>query len=413
MIMLNASKTSSSAIPHGTAPSQTETDSLQVTFIAGDFPPMLGGISQFMYALMSNVRSARVDIAAIALKTPGWVEFDRQQAFPIRRISPVAGRPHHPKRMKFLTHQYVRELSMTAPTDFVVCNHGSLWLMTAAWINRRFHGTPYSVFLHGTDVLEARQRRSARFYEWLLRQANQVFPNSRITADAAIAAGVAPANLTIVHPCINPEHFTPTAPHGTFRRQLGLHHEPLVLTVARLVPSKGIDVLIDAMPAVLKADPSVHYVIAGDGPARPALEAQVERLKLQERVIFLGSQTLAQMPNVYQDASVFALTPRQLNSGSSEAFGLVYLEANLLELPVIAADVGGVRDAVINGFNGLLVPPEAPDAVAQAILMLLQNPADAAKLGKQGRVRGVAEFSCSTAALRFRDALIKSLNNNA
>jgi phosphatidylinositol alpha-1,6-mannosyltransferase len=410
--MLNTSKTSPSAIPHGTAPAQIETDSLQVTFIAGDFPPMLGGISQFMYALMRNVRSARINVAAIALKTPGWAEFDRDQDFPIHRISPVAGRPHHPKRMKFLTHQYVRELSMTAPTDFVVCNHGSLWLMTAAWINRRLHGTPYGVFLHGTDVLEARQRRSARFYEWLLRQANQVFPNSRITADAAVAAGVTPANLTIVHPCVNPEHFTPTVPPGTLRRQLGVRDEPLVLTVARLVPSKGIDVLIDAMPTVLQADPSVHYAIVGDGPSRSTLEAQVVRLELQERVFFLGSQTLAQMPNVYQDASVFALTPRELNSGSSEAFGLVYLEANLLELPVIAANVGGVRDAVVNGINGLLVPPEAPDAAAQAILTLLQNPADAANLGKQGRARAVAEFSCSTAAARFLDALTKSPNNN-
>ena len=171
------------------------------------------------------------------------------------------------------------------------------------------------------------------------------------------------------------------APGGPGVRQaLALSADtPLIGTVARLAPVKGLQHLISAMPEILRRCPHAHLVIAGDGDRRADLEAMVRRTAVAERVHFLGFRRDAAAVTAALD--VFVLP--SLNEGQ----GRVLVTAMALGVPVVATNVGGVPEVVEDGRQGLLVPPASPAALARAVTMLVKDPALAASLGRAGRAR--------------------------
>ena len=120
---------------------------------------------------------------------------------------------------------------------------------------------------------------------------------------------------------------------------------------------------------------------------------------------FLGEVDDRELPALYQTADVFVMPSRDLYGQPIEGLGLVYLEANLCGLPVIAGDTGGVSDAVVDGETGLLVNPEDPAAIASAIVRLLSDSDLAAQLAAAGRARVLEEFTWERVAERCHRAL--------
>lgn len=144
---------------------------------------------------------------------------------------------------------------------------------------------------------------------------------------------------------------------------------PVLLAAGRLTRQKGFDLLLRALPAVVEQLPGLRVLIAGEGPERRALTGQAARLRLQERVRFLGGR--CDLAVLIAAADGFVLPSRD------EGSPYVLLEAMALGLPVVAADVGGVRALLDGGSNGLLVRAGDPPALAAAILRLLQFPEEA------------------------------------
>ncbi len=159
---------------------------------------------------------------------------------------------------------------------------------------------------------------------------------------------------------------------------------PVVGTVARLVHKKGLDVFIRAAAEIAHSYPNVYFVIVGKGKERRNLAHLTAHLGLNQRVIFTGERR--DMENFYTLFTTFVLSSRE------EPFGNVLLEAMHFEVPIVATAVGGVPEVITNGETGLLVPPDSPLEMANAIKRLLEYPALAERLIKQGRKR-VADFS--------------------
>jgi D-inositol-3-phosphate glycosyltransferase len=166
---------------------------------------------------------------------------------------------------------------------------------------------------------------------------------------------------------------------------------PRIVSVGRLVPRKGFETLIRALPGI----PDAELVIVG-GPARDSLaqdpEAQhlrrlAHRLAVADRVLLLGGITRDEMPAVLRSADVVACTPWY------EPFGIVPLEAMACGVPVVAAAVGGIRDTVVDGVTGRLVPPKDPGALAEAINPLLEDGRRRRALGQAGRERARARYT--------------------
>jgi glycosyltransferase involved in cell wall biosynthesis len=160
---------------------------------------------------------------------------------------------------------------------------------------------------------------------------------------------------------------------------------PVIATVTLLRPGKGVETLIDAMPAVLERHPQARLVIAGDGPDRTALEARLARRGVEGAVHMIG-ETAGPGP-VLGGADVF------VSPSWAESFPYSVLEAMSLGLPIVATGVGGTREAVEEGVTGRLVPPREPAPLAAALVELLADGDRAASLGEAAARRVKERFT--------------------
>ena len=152
-----------------------------------------------------------------------------------------------------------------------------------------------------------------------------------------------------------------------------------IISVAHLKKVKGLDYLIKAMPAVLKDFPDAEFVLVGDGPERKNLENLAHSLGLGGRVKFKGALPHSQVAQELAKAEVFVLP------SLAEGFGIAVVEAMAAGLPVIASRVGGITDIIQHNHNGLLIEPESPQAIADAVIKLFTNPGLAQTLTQNAR----------------------------
>ena len=163
---------------------------------------------------------------------------------------------------------------------------------------------------------------------------------------------------------------------------------PTVAYAGRLSPEKGVDALLEALARVAQTVPDVRLLIAGQGPEEDALRAAARRLGLDGRVVWLGHLARDAMEGHFEEAWVQAVPSRW-----EEPFGNVSTEAMMRGTAVIASAVGGQTDIVEDGVTGALVPPDDVDALAAALMPLLQDRERAEQAGQAGRRRALAHFS--------------------
>jgi glycosyltransferase involved in cell wall biosynthesis len=180
------------------------------------------------------------------------------------------------------------------------------------------------------------------------------------------------------------------------RCELGISPEALVIaTVGSLIRRKGQDVLIRAF-AIAASGRDIHLLVAGEGPDRAAYEALADELGLRGRVHFLGYRGDTQA--LYRAADIIALASR------ADAFGLVLAEAGHFSLPAVATTVGGIPEVVEDKVTGLLVPPDDPVSFAQALVRLIDDPAQRLVLGAAAKERVERLFSVRQMVTNFHDA---------
>ncbi len=163
---------------------------------------------------------------------------------------------------------------------------------------------------------------------------------------------------------------------------------PLIVTVANFFAIKGHEWLIRGIPRVLRRFPRARFVFVGDGQTRRAMEALVISMGLSDQVVFTGS--LANPLELINGSDIFVLP------SVSEGLSIAILEAQALGKPVVATRVGGIPEVVEDGETGLLVPPRDPEALADAICTLLENPSRAQAMGERGRRTAQDRFSAET-----------------
>jgi glycosyltransferase involved in cell wall biosynthesis len=242
------------------------------------------------------------------------------------------------------------------------------------------------------DLIAPRYRIANRL---AYRQASAIVTNSDALRAELRAEGVPEARVKVVRNFVEPAAFEIPDPAAVkaWRSRHGVAEHAVVLgIVARLRREKGHDLLLNAL-AAMRDDPPVHLMVAGDGPMEGELRAMVRTLGLVGRVTFLG--LLPNRPNIHGwfDISVSA--------SRTEGAPNAVLEAMAAGRPVVATDVGGTAEAVLDGETGVLVPPGDPIAMASAIHRLLGDPRATALMGAAAQRRIRANFSS--------DAVIEAL----
>lgn len=174
---------------------------------------------------------------------------------------------------------------------------------------------------------------------------------------------------------------------------------PIVLTVARLDKQKGHTYLLKAAAEI----PETLFVFVGDGPERANLENEAQDLRIDDRVIFLGMRY--DIPELLYGCDLFVLPSLY------EGLPLSIMEAMAAEKPVIAPDIGGVNELIINGETGLLVPPANPSALASSIRFVISSPDSACKMTGAGKIRIAQEFSAGKMLAKITDIYHSQISN--
>lgn len=272
-----------------------------------------------------------------------------------------------------------------------------------AWGSHLFTSIPYLLYAHGEEVLIGLASRKLR---WLIPRiydgAAAIIANSHHTKRLLENIGVHAEKIHVIHPGVNPTAFRAKDEAVlAIRQRHNLGRSPVLLTVGRLQRRKGQDMVIQALPHVVKKFPDVKYVIVGTGEEYAFLQRLAQDVGVQDKVIFAGQIADGEQAAYYAACDVFLMPNRQIGE-DIEGFGIVFLEAGAAGKPVVGGKSGGTGEAILDEVTGLRVDGTNVQAIATAVTELLSDPNRARVMGECGRRRVEAEFTWQSVAQRTR-----------
>ena len=357
------------------------------------FPPIRGG-SAVVYDNLGRYGSGRVAVLApyrhyqTGHVLVGWRDHDRAAPYPIYRIELLRPREYNPTSKLQSLWRYVR---IDIPLKLRI-----LWnirkivlkekikilcigeLNSGSWIGpyaRLLWGCKIINYIHGEEVTsKAQYTFFGRSKEKYLNRADAVVAVSNFTREALIElTQTASSKIEVIYNGVDLERFQVSSPNPKLIARYGLAEKRVLLSVGRLVPRKGIDHTIEALPRLLQRHPDLHYLVVGDGPYRGQLQQRVAELGLGQCVTFTGPVEDNELREHYALCDLFVMPNRDMPDGDTEGFGLVFLEANACGKPVVGGRAGGAVEAVQDGVNGLLVDGQSSDSIAAAVERLLDD----------------------------------------
>ncbi|HEY5152980.1 MAG TPA: glycosyltransferase family 4 protein [Candidatus Saccharimonadales bacterium] len=353
---------------------------MKVLFITRKYPPSTGGMEQFAYDLHEAL-AAKIDVKLVK-----WSGTGRLKAILV--ALPTLG-------MKSTVALAGGGLDIIHAQDGVVAPLG--------YVLSRLFRKPFTVVIHGLDLTYGNPIfRSV--VPWCVRRADTVFCISQSAAEEARKHGVADNRIQVVPLAVTDKLYGKSS-RKALLEQLHLPSETkLLLTVGRLVKRKGVAWFIDAvLPDLVEQYPQLIYLVVGEGPETRSIEAAIELHKLDKNVRLPGRVTGSLYEAAYNGADIFVM-PNITVPGDIEGFGLVLLEASVCALPVVAADTEGIKDAVTDGRNGVLVPVRDAATFAAQIKRFLDDPDYATQFGKNSRLFTLENYQWSKIADRYIDS---------
>jgi len=348
---------------------------MHIVLLTFDFAPDIGGVQRYLYEITRRLARRHQVTVITPVPAPG--------PEPYRRV--VVPRTRW--------DLWLRALAASRPDRVLVGHAHPRLLLVAALVAPG----KYAAIAYGNDYRAAQQRWHRPLFSRLLAHAHPFITITHANAQHLQRLGL-PAPL-VIYPGTDPKMFTPPRRDPPF--------PPVLLTVGRLVPRKGVDTVIQALPLLLQHVPNLRYRVVGSGPDRERLQALARRLRVHDMVEFLGRVEDALLPNIYRNAHLFVMPVREEEAGASvEGFGIVFLEAAASGLPVITSTEGGAAEALVPGKTGVLVPPQDPVTLAQVITALLKDPERRKQMGKAGRAWVESEMTWDHTARRLEWALV-------
>ncbi|WP_067497943.1 glycosyltransferase family 4 protein [Actinoplanes sp. TFC3] len=366
--------------------------------VTNDFPPRPGGIQQFVHNLA--VRQPAGSIVAYASTWKGADKFDAEQPFEVIRENTGVLLPTPPVAKR------AAQIARSQDCD-------SVWFGAAAPLGlladglRRRAGIERAVSLtHGHEIGWA-ALPGARHLLKRIARGNDVVTFltefQRVRLQRALHGLTSLERLT---PGVDVDAYHPGVDGSAVRARFGLGDRPVVVCVSRLVPRKGQDMLIRALPRIRQRVPGAALLVVGGGPYRKKLTELARGEGVESEVFFTGSVPWEELPAHYAAGDVYAMPCRTRSGGLDvEGLGIVYLEASASGLPVVAGNSGGAPDAVLEGKTGYVVDGHKVAAIADRVAELLADPGKARRMGAAGRSWVEAEWRWETKATRLGDLL--------
>jgi phosphatidylinositol alpha-1,6-mannosyltransferase len=357
---------------------------MKILFISRAYPPVIGGIEKQNYDVSKGL--AHFNEVQIIANTKG------KTALPF-----------------FLPYAFTKSFLLLPKIEIILLGDGVLSIL--GYILKFFTKKPVACIIHGLDVTYTNKLYQILWVKLFLKKVDRLIAVGHETIKQGVLRGIPETKFSFI-------------PNGTqIPNQIERHTKkelkklinknvsgPILLTVGRLVKRKGITWFIDSVMPNLSKD--IHYIIAGDGKERNTITAAISKNNLQDRVFCLGNVSDKDKELLYSSADIF-IQPNIQVEGDMEGFGLVVLEAASYGLPVVASDLEGLKDAITNGKNGLLVKEKDCAGYKQKIEFFLQNERERKEFGLKAREFITENFAWEKIALRYNDILKELLNTKA
>jgi glycosyltransferase involved in cell wall biosynthesis len=382
--------------------------------ITTEFPPYVGGAGTYSYTLAKALaaRGNRVTVLtrSYTSETQENLDKDLEKAnVACIRLQWIKRLSLHVWKKKIRFHLDKKRYDLV-----IISNDGAQMICSSTKIREKLGY--YFVVIHGTEIARYFEQKANPFFLFfsrkgmicLLSGASRVVAVSNSTKEWLLEH-VPLTNVTVILNCIDTSLFYYEENFIDKRKALlttlGIKDtEKILMTASRLIREKGQDVLISVFSRLRQKFNNLKLIICSDGPCRTSLEQQAKDLDLTDYIIFTGKVPVATLRDLYQLSDIFILLSRQ---GRKEGFGLVYLEANACKTPVIGPDLGGVRDAIAQGVNGLRVNPCDLEEIGEKIKMLLCDESLRSGLAEKGYKRVCDYFHES----RLAEDFLKEISN--
>ena len=367
--------------------------------VTNDYPPKVGGIQSYLWEIYRRLPQEEVTVLCSAYENSE--NFDAEQNHKIIRAK---------QRVLFPTAKLansIRNVIADHKIDFVMFDPA----VPVGILGPKI-GTPYGVILHGAEVtIPGRIPGLKQMLRKVLLSAELVVTAGEYSTKEAERAAKSKLPVVIIPPGVDEKRFKPLTPEerNSARSSFGLNQkDEIILTLSRLVPRKGMDVLIKACAELQKNRPNLKLLIAGTGRDRQRLETIAKQKKAP--VTFLGHVQDQHIPSLYGSADIFSMLCRVRWGGlEQEGFGIVFLEAAAAGIPQIAGKSGGAEEAVLHEETGKVIQnPKDSKSVAEAINELLDNKAKFAELKKISRSRAETEFSYDYLSKKFHKSILEA-----
>ncbi|MFE0592414.1 glycosyltransferase family 4 protein [Micromonospora echinospora] len=362
--------------------------------ITNDFPPRPGGIQSFVHNLALHQPAGSVVVYASTWRDAE--KFDADQPFEVvrERTRVLLPTPLVARRAAALARRY--------DCDQVWFGAAAPLGLLAPGLRRRAGIRRVLALTHGHEVGWAALPVARTALRRIGRGADVVTylgDYTRVRLDRVLHGLT---DLRRLAPGVDVDAYHPDVDGEAVRTRLGLTDRPVVVCVSRLVPRKGQDTLIRALPEIRRRVPDAALLVVGGGPYRGTLEKLARQTGVERDVVFTGTVPAAELPAHYAAGDVYAMPCRTRNRGLDvEGLGIVYLEASATGLPVVAGDSGGAPDAVREGETGYVVRGRDTAQLADRVATLLADRDLARQLGAAGRAWVEREWRWETQARRL------------
>jgi phosphatidylinositol alpha-1,6-mannosyltransferase len=360
------------------------------------FLPTKGGTAVWAAEVYKRLGGREIHI--VTADVPGAREFDATHPNTVHRLKLERVPWLKPESLLMYGRLFGRSLRLALTHRFEAIHaFRALPEGLVAWWVARLTGHPVVIYAHGEELTTWRGRKHTAMV-FALRHADAVIANSEFTRDQLVARGVAPEKIRLIYPGVDTERFRPGLPCDDLKVRIGLApKQRLILSVGRLSRRKGFDMVIRALPELLRQGLDVRYAVIGIGEDWNYLHALAQECGVAERVHFLGHVPAEELPRWYNACDVFVMPNREIE-GDTEGFGMVFVEAAACGKAAIAGKAGGTGAAVVDGVTGFRVDGSRVEAVAAVLGRVLADDALARRLGEAGYERVGARFSWPSVA---------------
>ena len=358
---------------------------MRVAIVNSFFPPWRGGAETYVYNVSKHLQGRGHEVTVICSSPPfepGMQFVDGVKVERLRTCGKLYGTPIMPELFQRLVSEQADIIHANFPSPYIACLASAISRMRGVPAVLTWHNDLPPVTRMARILVTAHDRLVLPLY---LTQFSSIIATSKLYAETSQILEAHKDRVVVIPNGVDTQRFNPDIPGEEIRHRLGVDQGKIVLFVGALTQwhrYKGLDVLIQAMALMRDQVPEARLVIVGAGQLETEYKQLVNQHGLTSCVIFAGNVPDDELPNYYACSDMLALPSKD----RSEGFGLTILEANATGKPAIGTTVGGIPSVIRDGYNGLLVPPNNPKVLADAIWKAMMDDGLLKQMGKNGRV---------------------------